>query len=594
MQNRKTIKKGSSDFKTIIENNGYFVDKTMFIKEFFNDSSYTLLIPRPKRFGKTLNLSMVEYFFNIQKPESVKFFSEFAISKKNDFRATHQNKYPVINISLKEIKETTWDKCIRAFINLISYLYEDFNFLLTSNKLTETEKVKFNEIKNITPAETDYKSSLESLSKFLYKHFSQKVIILVNEYDAPIISAFNNTNSPIKSPDKENKTYYENEINFMQGFTGDAFKGNNSLKKGLLTGVMRVGRESIFSGWNNFDVFGITSRYYSDTFGFTQTKKNRLLSYFKLEDKRNEIERWYDDYKLGSTKKIYNPWSIVNYIAKSKDGFISYWVNYGDYSLIKNRIIEIGVNENIQDLIEGKTIDKELHDNFVFQYFETDNELLWTLLTDNGYLTQVEESDFGNYKLKIPNNEVKIAFTNIIKTWINNEDKLKRDLLTETASNLIYNKITEFEKGFRQIIGDTLSYFDTASSPVKTVHVLSEREQIYHVYTLGLLTILSDDYIIKSNRESGQGRYDMMLIPYDKNMNGVIIEIKSIEKQKENEESKKFVKRVNTGINKALDQIEKNKYYTELIVNKIKPDNIIKLAIVFVGKEPYINRLTEK
>ncbi len=266
----------------------------------------------------------------------------------------------------------------------------------------------------------------------------------------------------------------------MQGFLGDAFKGNNTLEKGLLTGVMRVGRESIFSEWNNFDVFGITSHYYSDMFGFTQTEINKLLSYFQLESKISEVERWYNGYKFGSTEKIYNPWSIVNYIAKAKDGFKPYWINSGDYSLIKSRIIEIGVNEKIQDLIEGKIIEKELHDNFVFQDFETDNELIWTLLTDNGYLTQVEKSDFGNHKLKIPNNEVKIVFTNIIKTWINNEVKLKRDLLIETVRSLINNKITEFEKGFKQIIGDTISYFDTA----KKTDTQTKEKKITHLWCL--------------------------------------------------------------------------------------------------------------
>ncbi len=589
---KKTIKIGSSNFKTIIEDKGYFVDKTMLIKDFLENSSYTLLMPRPKRFGKTLNLSMIEHFFDIQKQKSAKLFFEYKIAEEKEFCKKHQNKYPVINVSLKGIKETNWNTCLDKFKNLISNLYQKHDYLLNSDQLKNHEKQIFENIILKISNETELKESLLTLSNYLQKHFKKKVIILVDEYDAPIISAFKYTAKPIKNFQAEKLTYYENVINFMQGFLGEAYKGNNSLHKGLLTGVMRVGRESIFSEWNNFDVFGITSFYFPDSFGFTITETEKILTYFGLQDRINDIKKWYDGYKFGDIDNIFNPWSIVNYIAKERDGFKAYWVNSGDYSLIKSRIIETGVKDKIQDLIEGKTIEKELKDNFVFQDFETDNELLWTLLTDNGYLTQIGKSDFGNYKLKIPNNEIKIVFTEIIKTWLNTEINLKRDLLINTTRNLINNKIPEFETGFKQIIQDTLSYFDTAEKTGKnTVEKIITHEQIYHVYTLGLLTILSDDFQIKSNREAGNGRYDIMLIPYNKNKNGVVIEIKQIEKQKIKEGNEKFHTRVNKEIDTALQQIEKNKYYKELIINKINLDNIIKIAIVFAGKEPYITKI---
>ncbi len=591
MKTKKTIKKGSSDFKTIIEDNGYFVDKTMLIKDFFEDSSYTLLMPRPKRFGKTLNLSMIEHFFDIQKPDNAKLFTEFKIANEKVFCKEHQNKYPVINISLKSIKETNWDKCLDKFRSLISKLYKEHRYILKSDKLEKDEKQIFERIISKTANEAEYKESLESLSNYLQKHFNEKIIILVDEYDAPIISAFNYTKSPIKNYKTGNLTYYENVINFMQGFLGDTFKGNKSLKKGLITGVMQVGKESIFSEWNNFRVFSITSPYFDDKFGFTQSETEKILNYFNLQHRKNDIQKWYDGYKFGNTAQIYNPWSIVNYISGEKEGFKPYWVNSGDYSLIKSRIIEIGVKDKIQDLIEGKTIEKELKDNFIFQDFETDNELIWTLLTGNGYLTQIEKSKYGNYKLKIPNNEVKIVFTDIIMSWLNKEVKITRDLLIETAENLINNRLSDFEIGFKQIIQDTLSYFDTAEKTDKdTKEKIITNEQIYHVYTLGLLTILADDFMIKSNRESKHGRYDIMLIPHDKDKNGVVIEIKQIEKQKINEKDDKFKERTNNAIDTALNQIEKNEYYTELIINKIKPKNIIKLAIVFAGKEPYITK----
>ncbi len=589
----KILKIGSSNFETIIRDNGYFVDKTMLIKQFYNDNNYVLLIPRPKRFGKTLNLSMIEHFFDIQKPESKKLFADFKISEDKEFCAKHQNKYPVINISLKSIKETDWDKCLNKFRNVVSNLYKKHRYLTESDKLEKDEKQIIEQIIDRTADETTVKEGLVNLSKYLEKYFGEKTIILVDEYDAPIISAFQYTKPPIKTFQSGNLTYYEKLVNFMQGFLGDAYKGNNSLHKGLLTGVMRVGKESIFSEWNNLSVFGISSNYFSDSFGFTKEETERILTYFHLENKKEEVKKWYNGYKFGKTENIYNPWSIVNYIAKHEDEFRAYWINSGDYSLIKSRIIEVGVKDAVHDLVQGKTIDKELKENFVFQDFERNAELLWTLLTDNGYLTQVEESKYGNYKLRIPNNEVKIVFTDIIMSWLNEELKITKDLLISTSENLINNRIREFEKGFKQLVGDTFSYYDTAEKTEKHKKTIVS-EQIYHVYTLGLLTILKDDYIIKSNKESGEGRYDIMLIPHDKTANGIVIEIKSIKKQEKTEKKGDFTNRVNKEINKALSQIETNKYYSELLENKIKHENIIKMSIIFAGKEPYITPIRKE
>ncbi len=265
---KKILKIGSSDFKTIITDNGYFVDKTMLIKEFYDNNNYVLLIPRPKRFGKTLNLSMIEHFFDIQKPESKKLFTDFKIAEDKEFCEKHQNKYPVINISLKDIKTANWERFYEKFKTEISDLYNKYINLLESPKINNFEKENFKQVLQGTATQARIEYSLKHLSEYLYKHYGKEVIILVDEYDAPIINAFNNTNPPIKSPDKENKTYYEKVIAFMQTFLGKAYKGNSYLHKGLLTGVMRVGKESIFSEWNNLSVFGITSNYFSDSFGF--------------------------------------------------------------------------------------------------------------------------------------------------------------------------------------------------------------------------------------------------------------------------------------------------------------------------------------
>jgi hypothetical protein len=608
MENKKTLKIGRSEFELIVKNNHYFVDKTKLIYEFYNNENDIILIPRPKRFGKTLNLSMIEHFFDIQKPGSATLFDGFKISKYQDFCNEHQNKYPVINITLKDIKSVDWQNCFEKIKMVIVELYSKHNYLLKSDKIDELDKEKYNQILLEEASQAKFEFSLFNLSDYLQKHYGKKTIILVDEYDAPIIAAFNNTNAPIKSEDKENKTYYEKVIDFMQTFFGKAYKGNDALHKGMLTGVMRVGRESIFSEWNNFDVFGITMPYFTDSFGFTEAETEKILMDFGLHNKLDEVKYWYNGYKFGKTKNIYNPWSIVNFIAKNEAGFKPYWVNTGDYSLIKSRIIELGIKETIQDLIEGKTIEKELHDNFVFQDFETENELLWTLLTENGYLTQVEKSDFGNHKLKIPNKEVKIVFTNIIKKWIDTEVKLKRDVLIRMAKNLINNRLPVFEADLRQIIGDTLSYFDTTEKTEKDTHnKVVTHEQIYpvkysklfnrvnHVYTLGLFAILSDDYMIKTNRESGEGRYDIAMIPHNKTKNGIVIEIKSIQSQsqRQNEKDKDFRKRINKEIDSASEQIERKEYYKELIEYKIDFDKILLVPIVFAGKVPFVVKLSE-
>jgi len=582
MENKKTLKIGSSDFKRIVENNHYFVDKTALIYEFFTSSSYISLMPRPKRFGKTLNLSMIEHFFDINKKDSTKLFSQFEIAENKEFCETHQNKYPVINISLKEVKETTWENCLISFKNTIAKLYENFEFLLESDKIKDYRKKKIEEILTGTATETDYKSSLLDLCKYLKLHFDKDVIILVDEYDAPIINGFKHTPKPIKNKRGET-TYYENVINFMQTFLGSAFKGNNDLEKGLITGVMRVGRESIFSEWNNFSVYGITSNYFADKFGFTHQETEKILTYFGLQARIKDVEKWYDGYKIGDVAQIYNPWSIVNYIANIKDGFKPYWVNTSDDSIIKERITEPNVKGAILELLSKKTIVRTIKENFVFPDFENDTELLWTLLFHSGFLTQVKEISLYRYELKIPNYEIKFVFENIILEWLHHTYKFNQDLLITTSNHLINNNIADFETGFKQIIGDTVSYFDSKN----------DAEQIYHVYTLGLLAILSDDYIIKSNRESGDGRYDIVLIPRNIAQNGIVIEIKKIDGQLESEDFETFNKRINNQIDSALQQIERKKYYNELLAHKIELDKIIRVPIVFAGKEPFITKLAE-
>ncbi|MEA3443340.1 MAG: AAA family ATPase [Bacteroidota bacterium] len=569
---KKTLKIGNSNFKRIVENNHYFVDKTLLIYDFYNNASDVLLIPRPRRFGKTLNLSMIEHFFDVNKKDSAKLFSEYEISKKTDFCNNHQNKYPVINLSLKSIKASNWDDCFELLKNEISQLFIKHDYLLDSDKLKSYDKSNFENIILQTASETDYKISLNHLSRYLKTHFGNEVLILIDEYDSPIIYGYEVSFGKLNN--QGSKNYYNHIVGFMRTFLGEAFKGNENLEKGLITGIMRIARESIFSELNNFKVFSITSPYFADKFGFTENETKNLLKYFNLFDNYSKVKKWYDGYTFGNTNNIYNPWSIVNYIAFNEEKFKPHWVNTGSDILIRERITEPDTENTLQKLIAGESIVKTLDQNFVFNDLDENKELFWTLLTFSGYLTQIKEVGLDMYELKIPNCEVRTVFQNIIIKWYGIKIKVKRELLISTAEYLVNNKIKEFEKGFKQIMGDTFSYFDTGNNP----------ERIYQSYVLGLLAVLGDEYIIKSNRESGEGRYDILLLPHDKSKYGIVIEIKTI-KTKDHPSRQK---EINQSLNKALKQINKNKYYKELIENKIAAENIIKLPIVFVGKEVYI------
>jgi hypothetical protein len=567
MATRKTLRIGQSNFGHLVENNHYLVDKTLLIKEFLENPYHIILITRPRRFGKTMNLSMIEHFFDHNKKDSESIFDGFQIASEKEICQQNQNQYPVINLTLKSIKATNWEECFGHIKKVISDLYKIHKYLLDYDELYEFEKEA---VKHIILQKADtitYQYSLKGLAEYLYRCFNKQVVILIDEYDTPIINGY-----------KEG--YYNEIISFMKIFLGQTFKDNDYLFKGLITGIMRVAKESIFSEMNNPGIFTVSSYYFSDKFGFTENETKHILQYFSLEEKFENIKHWYNGYKFGNISCIYNPYSIVSYIAKHEEGFKTHWVNTGSDPLIRERVKEGDIDRTyntLQDLISGKAVEKSIDENFVFTDFDTKKELLWTLLTYSGYLTQVKETKKDNYLLKIPNLEVKTVFEKIVLDWLSMDMKISEDLLKRTTRNLINNNLKEFENGFRRIMGDTISYFDAKGEP----------ENIYQAYTLGLLAIIGDEYFIKSNRESEEGRYDILLLPHNTSQNGVVIEIKSIERI-ENEPDDKKNKRIDRAIEKALNQIEDRKYYQELISNQIPEEKILKVPIIFVGKETFV------
>ncbi len=561
----KELDLGNSDFKSVIENDNYFVDKSLLIKEVIKAQKQVILLPRPRRFGKTLNLSMLHYYFDINQSDKANLFLDLKIWKTEDDIKGKYAKYPVIYLSFKDAKDDNWTECLELIIDELVDLYTSHQYLLETGILAENEKQDFSNIIHKKAQKSTYKRSLKKLSEFLFRFYNQKVVILIDEYDTPIQAG--------------HAKFYDKAILFMRSLLSGAFKDNKYLYKGIITGILRISKESIFTGLNNVNVYTILDNQFSDKFGFTELEIKQILIDFKVTTDYGLIKKWYDGYKFGNIGDIYNPWSILNYVQDFAGGFKTFWVNTSSNDLLKDQLKDRKddiIKESLLKLINNETIEKEIDENFVFADLGINKELVWSLFTFSGYLTAINKTGRKSYELAIPNYEIKTVFQDTILNWLNTDIKLKQSLLIETTNWLTNNEIGKFEVGFKKIIGDTFSYFDTQGEP----------ENVYQAYVLGLLAIIGDDYVIRSNRESGEGRYDILLIPHDKSKFGIVMEIKQITRNKGEKEGN-FVKRINNTISEAKDQIDNNKYFSELEDHQI--ENIIKLPIVFAGKEPYIS-----
>jgi hypothetical protein len=513
---------------------------------------------------------MLQYFFDISQPENKSLFLDLKIWQEGNEIIQKQGKYPIIYLSFKDAKQNTWEDTLKHIKIEIAKLFRIHNYLLKDNLLIDSEKKEYEHIADRTADNIDFEVSIKQLSEYLHRYFNQNVVILIDEYDTPIQAGYNR--------------FYDDVIAFMRNLLSGAFKDNKFLYKGVITGILRVSRESIFTGLNNVSVYSVLDDGFSDKFGFTELETKQILSDFNVTTEYKLIKKWYDGYRIGKTNDIYNPWSILNYAIGYESGFKTFWANTSSDELIKEQLKKKDANysrEQLLKLINNETIDKDIDDNFVFPDLLTDKELLWTLLTFSGYLTSKNKTGRKTHDLAIPNYEVKTVFQDIILKWLYIDLNLKRTTLIDTTKYLINNEIDKFEKGFKEIIGDTFSYFDIQGEP----------ENVYQSYVLGLLAIIGDDYIIKSNRESGTGRYDILLIPHDKSKYGIVIEIKQIVRNT-TDDNESFNKKIDSKINEAKSQIDKNKYYMELIDNKIT--QIIKLPIVFAGKEPYITLINKE
>ena len=546
--NKNAVPVGVENFERIIKDGYYYVDKSLLIEKMLENRTPVTLFTRPRRFGKTLNMSMLKYFFDIEnKEENRKLFENLKISDSKYM--SEQGKYPVIFISLKDLKADTWEKTFERLKELISDLYAEFESM--REKMNKRDKMKFDRI-FFEKKNTDYASSLKLLSNYLYKYYGKKVIVLIDEYDSPIINAFD-------------KGYYNEAIEFFQVFYSSALKTNDSLKYGILTGITRIIKEGIFSGLNNLYVNTVLSKNYAEYFGLLESEVIEMLDYFNMKYKIEEVRSWYNGYLFGN-EQIYNPWSIVNYLREKE--IKSYWANVSGNTLLENMLDNAGesVYADLKKFTDGENIEKYISDGTTIKSLLSSNDEIWQLFLYSGYLTKAEKqreidvtSDYTNvYNLKIPNREIRSYFGSLF---------LNRFFGTEVKTNILIKAlengdIKKFEKTLGEIMINMLSHFDLDS----------EMEKIYQVFMIGLVGFLMGRYEIISNNESGYGRYDLAMIPIKSNEKAYLMEFKI----------SKTEKGMRAKAEEALKQIDEKKYDTRLKARGIK--NILKLGIAFYGK----------
>lgn len=554
----RTVAIGIQDFGDLIRKKCFYIDKTSFIKEWWENADTVTLITRPRRFGKTLTMSMVEQFFSVSFAEDREIFSGLAVWEDEKYRKL-QGTYPVISLSFADIKEDSFEQTRKKICGIIENLYDKYEFLLDSDVLNKKEKKSFREIS--TEME-DYAATaaLRKLADYLSRYYGKKVIILLDEYDTPMQEAYVHG-------------FWEELVSFTRSFFNSTFKTNPFLERAVMTGITRVstpkaslGKESIFSDLNNLKVVTTTSDEYASSFGFTEKEVFSALDEYGIEQKA-EVKRWYDGFTFGQVKDMYNPWSIINFLDTGKTA--AYWANTSSNSLVGKLLREgnSGLKEQFETLLRGGTIQSDLDEQIVYNQLDEDEEAIWSLLLASGYLRVVRVED-EMYELALTNYEVERMFRRMVKGWFkksgsNYNDFVKALLLGDKkAMNAYMNRVAL----------NTISYFDTGRRPSG-----QEPERFYHGLVLGLLVELSGRYVLTSNRESGFGRYDVLLEPLNREDDGIILEFKVYDPEDE--------KDLADTVAAALAQIEERQYERELIRRGIPAERIRKYGFAFEGKK---------
>ncbi len=565
----RTVSIGCQDFETLRKEGYFYIDKTRFIREWWEQGDSVTLITRPRRFGKTLTMNMTEKFFSVDYQKREELFEGLSIWQEPGYRDL-QGTYPVMALSFADVKETSFAQARKAICNVIREVYNRYDFLLKTDLLNEGEKKEF---RKISADMEDYKASvsLKALSGYLYRYYGKKVIILLDEYDTPMQEAYVNG-------------YWAELTVFIRSLFNATFKTNPYLERAIMTGITRISRESIFSDLNNLEVVTTTSDKYASCFGFTEEEVFAALDEFALSGKRAEVKSWYDGFIFGKRRDIYNPWSILNYLDKKNVG--AYWANSSSNNLVGKLLREGNKNikQEFETLLQGKSICAEIDEQIIYDQLDYDEQAIWSLLLASGYLKvrNVENRASGSeewkliYELEITNLEVKIMFRGMVRRWFGNASPAYNDFIKA----LLADDLRAMNAYMNEVAMAIFSYFDTGKNPART-----EPERFYHGFVLGLLVELSDRYVLMSNRESGFGRYDVMLEAINRE-GGVMDDCIIIEFKVQDANEKEL----SDTVEKALEQIEKKGYESIIAAKGIPKDKIRKYGFAFCGKKVLIGR----
>lgn len=549
---------GQSDFEQIIKSQFHYVDKSLLIKEIIEDDQI-ILITRPRRFGKTLNLSMLHYFFDQKLDDKAKgsLFDHLKIAEETAICQTHQRKYPVISCSFKDVKEQSFSDAYAGICNVIKRIYSEHRYLLESQTLAKEDREIYTAILEKRADGSDIKEALLALTRHLQRHHNSKVVVLIDEYDTPIQSGYLHG-------------YYPKIVDFFRVFFGAALKDNKQIFKAVLTGILRVAKENLFSGLNNLVIYSMLDKNYGAYFGFTEAEVVNLVKQAKLEKQLEEVKQWYNGYQVGENT-LYNPWSIASYLKEKL--LRTYWINTSDNALIKKLMMNSSLRfkQQLEALLQNQPLKKIIDPNIVFDDLNQSEAAVWSLLLMSGYLKPItaEYNDQGTTcQLKIPNMEVRNLYRQIIEQWLSNGKGV--DWYNEFLQALLTGDTETFGDYLHDIMLQTISYYDIAHQP----------EAFYQGLMIGLTASLDKNhYQLKSNKESGNGRYDIMMIPRDLQQLGIVIELKSVKPVSDENQLKQQLEQE---AQQALQQINSKNYDSEFKQQGLT--QWLKIGLAFSGK----------